>query len=149
MKQYYKLIDEQMVFFHEPLLSNDMQIFNPTEEQILNEGWIEYVIPEPEPEPIPDPTPEELLQQAKNAKITEIDAYNDSSNVNHHSGRGPCFGNYNDIQVFADYSNSNCVSVFPCNYKDNSGKGKSIFTGDFNNDNSNFRMKDIEVFKVS
>ena len=56
---------------------------------------------------------------------------------------------YNDIQVFADYSNSNCVSVFPCNYKDNSGKGKSIFTGDFNNDNSNFRMKDIEVFKVS
>ena len=74
---------------------------------------------------------------------------NDSSNVNHHSGRGPCFGNYNDIQVFADYSNSNCVSAFPCNYKDNSGKGKSIFTGDFNNDNSNFRMKDIEVFKVS
>lgn len=82
MKQYYKLIDEQMVFFHEPLLSNDMQIFNPTEEQILNEGWIEYVIPEPEPEPISDPTPEELLQQTKNAKITEIDAYNDSSNVN-------------------------------------------------------------------
>ena len=38
---------------------------------------------------------------------------NDSNSVNHHSGRGPCFGNYNDIQVYADFLNSNCQTNFP------------------------------------
>ena len=72
----------------------------------------------------------------------------DSSNVNHHPSRGPCFGNYNDIAVFHDYSSTNCDSAFPCNYSDSLGKGKSIFTGDFNNNNSNFKMAEIEIFKV-
>ena len=72
----------------------------------------------------------------------------DSSNVNHHSSRGPCFGNYNDIQVYEDYSLSDCCSTFPCNYKDSLGKGKSIFTGDYNNDNNKFKISEIEVFKI-
>ena len=74
---------------------------------------------------------------------------NDSNSVNHHSNRGPCFGNYNDIQVYSDYSSSDCVSSFPNDYDDSLGKGRSIFTGDFNNDNSKFKMAEIEVFKVS
>ena len=72
----------------------------------------------------------------------------DSNNVNHHSGRGPCFGNYNDISVYADFSSSNCAVYFPTNYNDNLGKGKSIFTGDFNNNNAEFKMEEIEVFKI-
>ena len=73
---------------------------------------------------------------------------NDSNNVNHHSSRGPCFGNYNDIQVFEDFSSSDCATSFPCNYKDTLGKGRSIFTGDFNNNTSDFKMREIEVFKI-
>ena len=80
MKQYYKIVDEEMVFFHEPLIVDDMQIINPTEEQILAAGWTEYVAPEPEP--IPEPTPEELLQIAKDNKIGQIIAYDNSDAVN-------------------------------------------------------------------
>lgn len=80
MKRYYKIVDEEMVFFHEPLIVDNMQIINPTEEQILTAGWIEYVAPEPEP--IPEPTPEELLQIAKDNKIGQIIAYDNSDAVN-------------------------------------------------------------------
>ena len=73
---------------------------------------------------------------------------NDSKNVNHHKDRGSCFGNYNDIVVYEDFSSSNCDAVFPSNYNDSLGKGKSIFTGDFNNDNNAFKMSEIEVFKI-
>jgi len=72
-----------------------------------------------------------------------------SSSVHHHPDRGPCFGNYNDIYVRQDYSSSNCNASFPCDYNDSLGKGKSIFTGDFNNNNEEFKMAEIEVFKVS
>jgi len=72
-----------------------------------------------------------------------------SYSVHHHPDRGPCFGNYNDIYVRQDYSSSNCNASFPCDYNDSLGKGKSIFTGDFNNNNEEFKMAEIEVFKVS
>ena len=72
----------------------------------------------------------------------------DKDNVNHHPGRGPCFGNYNDIQVFENYSNSNSASSFPCNYSDSLNKGKSIFTGDLKNDISNFKINELEVFQI-
>ena len=71
-----------------------------------------------------------------------------SDSVNHHSDRGPCFGNYNDISVYSDYSSGNCAAIFPTDYYDSLGKGKSIFTGDFNNSNSYFKMAEIEVFKI-
>lgn len=49
-----------------------MQIINPTEEQILADGWVEYV------EPVYEPT----LEDVKNEKISEIDNYYNSSSVN-------------------------------------------------------------------
>lgn len=53
MKQYYKLIDGQTVFYKDPLLINGMQIYNPSEELLLAAGWMEYTPPPtPEPEPI-------------------------------------------------------------------------------------------------
>lgn len=52
MKQYYKIIDEKMVFYHDPLIVNGMQIYNPSEELILAAGWQVYT-PPPAPEPEP------------------------------------------------------------------------------------------------
>lgn len=49
MKQYYKIIDDEMVFFVNPLIVGDMQIINPTEEMLLTAGWLEYIPPEPQP----------------------------------------------------------------------------------------------------
>jgi len=39
-------------------------------------------------------------------------------------------------------------SYFPNTYPDVLGKGKSIFTGDSNNDNCKFKIKEIEIFKI-
>ena len=56
--------------------------------------------------------------------------------------RGPCFGYGHDISIAF---NSNYTN-FPYSYKDVFGKGYSIFKGD--NDNYNFNLKEIEVFKL-
>ena len=78
MKRYYKIIDNAEVFFEQPLVThNGMQVWNPTEEMLMSEGWQEYV-----PTPTPEPTPEELLQMAKDEKLQELEAYNDSDDVN-------------------------------------------------------------------
>ena len=37
---------------------------------------------------------------------------------------------------------------FSCRYQDILGKGKLIFIGDFNNDISEFKVIEIEVFKI-
>ena len=49
MKKYYKIINDEMVFFKNPLIVGDMQIINPSEEILLAAGWLEYIPPEPEP----------------------------------------------------------------------------------------------------
>lgn len=49
MKQYYKIIDGKTVFYHDPLVIDGMQIYNPSEELILAAGWQEYTPPEPAP----------------------------------------------------------------------------------------------------
>lgn len=77
MKQYYKIIDGKTVFYKDPLVINGMQIYNPSEELILAAGWMEYTLP-----PTPKPTPQQFLQEAKDIKIAEIEAYNNSTDVN-------------------------------------------------------------------
>ena len=48
MKQYTK--DNEVKYANRIVVIKDgMQIINPTEEQILADGWVEYVAPEPEP----------------------------------------------------------------------------------------------------
>ena len=62
------------------------------------------------------------------------------------------FGKGPNIGFYLDYSNKNCSSYFGqsgyISYEDSLGKGKSIFTGDLNNSNMHFKMKEIEVFKL-
>ena len=57
------------------IYKDGMQIFNPTEDMILEDGWVEYIEPQP--------TDEELLNIAKETKIAELTAYDKSNNVNY------------------------------------------------------------------
>ena len=68
--------------------------------------------------------------------------------VYHGSNFGPCFGYYNDIYIQSDYKKTVSYSYFPCRYEDTLNKGKSIFTGNLDNNNNNFIVKEIEVFKL-
>ena len=74
MKRYYKIINDQTVFFAEPLIYDGMQTFNPTEEMILAAGWHEWQEPEP--------SESELLAQAIENKLADIDNYDKSASVN-------------------------------------------------------------------
>ena len=74
MKRYYKTINDQVVFFVEPLIHDGMQTFNPTEEMILAAGWQEWQEPEP--------SEDELLQQAIENKLKQIAEYDASTAVN-------------------------------------------------------------------
>ena len=56
------------------IIKDDMQILNPTEEMVLEDGWVEFKAPEP--------TAEELLVRAKKDKIQEIEDYDASHSVN-------------------------------------------------------------------
>lgn len=77
MKRYYKEINGEKVWFDGILNSNKMQIINPSEKMIADEGWIEYISPT-----IPQPTEEQLLTQAIKIKLTELYNYDESSLVN-------------------------------------------------------------------
>ena len=69
--------------------------------------------------------------------------------VRHYYDYGPTFGGGHDIYIPQDYNNNNSPYInFPHSYQDTLGKGKSIFTGDYNNDNMYFNLKEIEVFKL-
>ena len=68
--------------------------------------------------------------------------------VYHHINDGPTFGGCEDIDFHNDFTKNSFTTYFPCRYKDVLDKGKSIFTSDFNNNNQNFKVKEIEVFKL-
>ena len=69
-----------------------------------------------------------------------------SDSVYHNYDHGAHFGG--DIKIFNDFSNQDSRSQFPDDYEDTLNKGKSIFTGDLNNNNYEFKVKEIEVFKL-
>lgn len=56
------------------IILDNMRIFNPTEDQLIEAGYTEYVKPEP--------TLEELIAEAKAEKIAAIEEYDVSSAVN-------------------------------------------------------------------
>ena len=60
------------------IIKDDMQIFNPTEEMILEDGWMEYI----KTVNVPTPTDEEILKRYRSDKIEEILKYDSSSEVN-------------------------------------------------------------------
>ena len=72
------------------------------------------------------------------------------NNLYHRDDLGPTF--YNDIYIYDEYlvkdPKSSAYSSFPEYYDDTTAKGKMIFTGNDNDDNY-FKIKEIEVFKVS
>lgn len=73
--KYYKIIDGKEVFFKGNVLYTEQgTIINPTEEQMIEAGWMVYVEPEQ--------TSEELLARAKTDKLGEIEAYDQSNAVN-------------------------------------------------------------------
>ena len=69
-----------------------------------------------------------------------------SCSVFHYCDQGSVFG-ANDILIGKDFNND-CTSLFPENYKDILGKGKSIFTGNIDNTKNKFKVKEIEVYKL-
>lgn len=52
----------------------EFQVFNPTHEMLINDGWTVYVKPEP--------TEQEILNRTKREKINEINHYDSSDEVN-------------------------------------------------------------------
>lgn len=80
MKRYYKQIDGKNVIktLKEIVVRKDGRVtYNPTEEMVLADGWVEYVPPAPA-----EPTEEELVQRAKNRKLHELHEYDESKEVN-------------------------------------------------------------------
>ena len=88
------------------------------------------------------------LSNIYNTEPTKFPSKNDKKEVYHSSGHGPCFGGGTDLGVYGDILNSGGWSWFPNTYQDILDKGKSIFTGDSNNSNAKFKIKEIEVFKI-
>lgn len=77
MKRYTKTIDGKTVIKERNRIvinKDGTQTINPTHEMLLEDGWVEYVIPEP--------TEEELLLRAKAYVKNEIRRYDSSSEVN-------------------------------------------------------------------
>ena len=73
MKQYIK--DGNIKFQNKIIIrKSGLQIINPKEEQILADGWVEYIIP--------DPTEEEILRNTKSQIVKDIERYDASSDVN-------------------------------------------------------------------
>lgn len=71
---YVKIINNKQVFFTSgSIITETGVIINPTEEQLIENGWSLYIEPEP--------TAEELLNNAKAEKITQIETYDSSENV--------------------------------------------------------------------
>jgi len=68
--------------------------------------------------------------------------------VYHDSSRGPTFGWSEDIRILEDFKINESTTNFPCRFKDVSNKGKSIFTGDLDNNKKSFKIDEIEVFKI-
>lgn len=75
-KVFYKEIDGQIVFYKgEPIILGEWRIINPTDEQLMQAGWLVW-IPEEHPEP------PRTLAQAKDEMIARIEEYDESTAVN-------------------------------------------------------------------
>ena len=90
------------------------------------------------------------LVNIHNIEPTKFTYNNDSYAIYNRQLGGPCFGRGHDIGVDqSDFLNKDSYTNFPFSYLDVLGKGKSIFTGDLNNNNQRFKLKEVEVFILS
>ena len=88
------------------------------------------------------------LTNIYNIKPTKFVSKNDQKEVGHVSNYGPIFGDGNDLGICNKILNDGGWSKFPYTYQDSSGKGRSIFTGKDNNNDYEFKIKEIEIFKL-
>lgn len=80
MKRFKKLINGNIVVktLKEIVIKKDGRVtYNPTEDMVLADGWVEYVPPTPS-----EPSAEVLLERAKKRKLLDLYAYDESSEVN-------------------------------------------------------------------
>ena len=87
------------------------------------------------------------LTNIYNIEPTKFISKNDGNEVYHNLNWGPRFGYGRDLGTQSDFLKEDSYTAFPYTYKDTLGKGKSIFTGDYNNKAESFKIKEIEVFK--
>ena len=88
------------------------------------------------------------LTNIHGAEPTKFPNKDKDISVYHNSDYGRCFGNYNDIDIRSDYKKSVSYANFPKEYEDILNKGKSIFTGNKNNNSTDLIIKEIEVFRL-
>ena len=50
MKKFFKEINGETIFFEGVLIVGNNQIINPTDDQLIAQGWQEYIEPTPEPQ---------------------------------------------------------------------------------------------------
>ena len=70
-----------------------------------------------------------------------------NNSIYHYKDYGTLFGS-NDIYVRKEFLNQNTYTTFPSYYEDTLGKGRSIFTGNTDNNITDFKVKEIEIFKI-
>ena len=85
------------------------------------------------------------LTNIHGAEPTKFPHINGKDAIYQTTGWGPTF---DDLYIESDYNINECTINFPRGFKDILGKGKSIFSGDFNNNINKTKIKDIEVFKL-
>ena len=66
----------------------------------------------------------------------------------YNSNYGPIFGSGHELLISNNFLNGGSSTNFGHSYQDTSGKGRSIFTGDANNNNGQIKIKELEVFKL-
>ena len=99
-------------------------------------------------------SPDSFIFTLKNIHNTEPTKFplknnNDGYAIYCHSNYGSTFGGGHDIGFdCSDFLNNKIYTNFPYSYQDVLGKGHSIFSGDLNNSDYNFYIKEIEVFKL-
>ena len=75
--------------------------------------------------------------------------YSQNMSVYHDLKYGPVFGKVSNLCCGSNFMDKKSNKAnFPNSYKDVLGKGKSIFTGDFDNQKSSFTLKELEVFEI-
>ena len=88
------------------------------------------------------------LTNIYNTIPTKFLSKNNGNEIYQHNDYGPRFGKGHDLVINFDYPIPKSRTKFPNTYQDSLGKRGSIFTGDFNNNNNEFILNEIEIFKL-
>jgi hypothetical protein len=88
------------------------------------------------------------LTNIHNTEPTQFLSKNDNQELKFSTSYGPWFGAGRDIGIDGDFTQKDSYTSFPFSYLDKLGKGRSVFTGDINNNNQYFKIKEIEAFKI-